>query len=57
MTALRLAPAAPGARLLGFGSVQPERIVSNDELARLMDTNDQWIRERVGIRNRRIADP
>ncbi len=57
MTALRLAPATPGARLLGFGSVQPERVVSNEELAQLIDTDDQWIRERVGIRNRRIADP
>ncbi len=54
---LRLAPAVAGARLLGFGSVQPEKVVSNDDLAATMDTNDQWIRERVGIRRRRVAEP
>ena len=55
MTQLRLAPPVPGARLLGLGSHQPERIVTNDELAQRIDTNDQWIRERVGIQSRRIA--
>lgn len=54
---LHLPPTAPGARLVGLGSMQPERVVTNDELAQRMDTNDQWIRERVGIRTRRIADP
>ena len=33
----------------------PERVVTNDELAKLVDTNDEWIRERTGIRERRIA--
>jgi 3-oxoacyl-[acyl-carrier-protein] synthase-3 len=37
--------------------MQPERVVTNDELAETIDTNDQWIRERVGIQSRRIADP
>ena len=55
MTQLRLAPPVAGARLLGLGSHQPERIVTNDELAQRIDTNDQWIRERVGIQSRRIA--
>jgi len=55
MTELTLAPAVAGARLLGFGSFQPEQIVSNDDLAKTMDTNDAWIRDRVGIRSRRIA--
>ncbi|MGH3568659.1 MAG: beta-ketoacyl-ACP synthase III [Pseudonocardia sp.] len=53
---LRLAPAAPGARLLGMGSWRPEKIVTNDDLARRVDTNDQWIRDRVGIQSRRIAE-
>jgi 3-oxoacyl-[acyl-carrier-protein] synthase III len=53
---LRIAQAAAGARLLGLGSVQPENVVTNDDLAQRMDTNDQWIRDRVGIRSRRIAD-
>ncbi|MGI5129217.1 beta-ketoacyl-ACP synthase III [Pseudonocardia sp. CA-107938] len=55
MTELNLAPTVAGARLLGFGSFQPEQIVSNDDLAKTMDTNDAWIRDRVGIRNRRVA--
>jgi 3-oxoacyl-[acyl-carrier-protein] synthase III len=52
---MKLAPSVPGARLVGLGSVQPEQIVTNDELAQRMDTNDTWIRERVGIVERRIA--
>lgn len=54
MSRLRLTPVAPGARLLGLGSVQPENIVTNDDLAKTIDTNDQWIRERVGIQSRPI---
>jgi 3-oxoacyl-[acyl-carrier-protein] synthase-3 len=53
---LRLIPAAPGARILGWGSSQPDQVVTNDDLAKRVDTNDQWIRERVGIVSRRIAD-
>ena len=56
MTRLQLAPAAPGARILGLGSVQPDNVVTNDDLAQRMDTDDQWIRDRVGIQSRRIAD-
>ena len=56
MTPLRTAQAAAGARLLGLGSTQPENVVTNDDLAQRMDTNDQWIRERVGIQSRRIAE-
>jgi 3-oxoacyl-[acyl-carrier-protein] synthase-3 len=55
-TSLRLAPAAPGARIIGWGSSQPDQVVTNDDLAKRVDTNDQWIRERVGIISRRIAD-
>jgi 3-oxoacyl-[acyl-carrier-protein] synthase-3 len=56
ITSLRLAPAAPGARIIGWGSSQPDQVVTNDDLAKRVDTNDQWIRERVGIVSRRIAD-
>jgi 3-oxoacyl-[acyl-carrier-protein] synthase III len=56
VTPLRTARAAAGARLLGLGSTQPENVVTNDDLAQRMDTNDQWIRERVGIQSRRIAE-
>lgn len=58
MTAtLRPAPATAGARIVGLGSVQPKNVVTNDELAKRVETDDQWIRDRVGIRSRRIADP
>jgi 3-oxoacyl-[acyl-carrier-protein] synthase-3 len=54
-TPLSLAKAAPGARILGWGSSQPEHVVTNHDLAQRVDTNDEWIRERVGIVSRRIA--
>jgi 3-oxoacyl-[acyl-carrier-protein] synthase-3 len=56
VTQLRLAPSVPGARILGLGSAQPENVVTNDDLAQRMDTNDAWIRDRVGIESRRIAE-
>ena len=43
-------------RILGVGSYQPDRVVTNDDLSTIMDTNDQWIRERVGIVERRFAE-
>lgn len=43
--------------LAGVGAYLPERIVSNDELSRSIDTSDAWIRERTGIRQRYIAGP
>jgi 3-oxoacyl-[acyl-carrier-protein] synthase-3 len=41
--------------ITGLGTHVPERILTNDELATLVDTSDEWIRERTGIRERRIA--
>ena len=41
--------------ITGLGSHVPERIVTNDELAQLADTSDEWIRTRTGIRERRFA--
>jgi 3-oxoacyl-[acyl-carrier-protein] synthase-3 len=46
-----------GARILAFGGYQPENVVTNDDLAATMDTNDEWIKSRVGISERRIAGP
>jgi len=43
-------------RIVGTGSYLPPRIVTNDELARRVDTSDAWIRERTGIRQRHIAE-
>jgi len=42
--------------ITGLGCKVPDRIVSNDELAKLVDTSDEWIVERTGIRERRMAD-
>ena len=39
----------------GCGAYLPERILTNDELARLVDTSDEWIQQRTGIKERRIA--
>ncbi len=39
----------------GLGAHVPERVVTNDELAQMVDTSDEWIVERTGIRERRIA--
>ncbi len=44
-------------RIAGTGSYLPERILSNFDLEKLVDTNDQWIRERTGIERRHIAAP
>ncbi len=43
------------ARIAGIGRYVPERIVTNDDLAKTVDTSDEWIRERTGIRERRLA--
>ena len=45
----------PYAHITGWGMSAPERVLTNDELAKVVDTNDAWIRERTGIRERRIA--
>jgi 3-oxoacyl-[acyl-carrier-protein] synthase-3 len=43
--------------ITGLGTYTPDRIVTNDELAELVDTSDEWITERTGIKERRIAAP
>jgi 3-oxoacyl-[acyl-carrier-protein] synthase-3 len=44
-----------GVRFRGWGTAVPERIVTNEELSRTLDTTDEWITERTGIRERRIG--
>ena len=39
-------------RIVGVGSYLPPRVVTNDDLAQLMDTSDEWIQQRSGIRTR-----
>ena len=43
--------------ILGTGSFVPERILSNNDLQKVLDTNDEWIYKRTGIKERRIAAP
>ncbi|WP_370179221.1 3-oxoacyl-[acyl-carrier-protein] synthase III C-terminal domain-containing protein [Rhodococcus wratislaviensis] len=43
--------------ILGLGVYRPERVVTNDEICRQIDSTDEWIRVRSGIRNRRFAGP
>jgi len=45
------------ARIAGTGSFLPDNVVTNDDLAKRVDTSDEWIRERTGIRQRHIAPP
>ena len=42
-------------RLLGTGGYLPDRVLTNEEISRTVDTNDEWIIERTGIKERRIA--
>ena len=49
-------PPGVGVRVAGTGRCLPETVWSNDDLARIVDTSDEWITQRTGIRERRIAD-
>lgn len=44
-----------GTRVAGLGHYRPSRVVTNDDLAEVIDTNDEWIRSRVGIIERRYS--
>ncbi len=44
-------------RFLGTGSAAPDKVLSNFDLEKIVDTTDEWIMTRTGIRERRIADP
>lgn len=46
---------APKSRILGTGAYAPDRVLSNSDLERLVDTSDAWITERTGIKERRVA--
>src|SRR5919107_198308 len=55
MTSIQVPSGAAGTRVLGLGAYRPRRRVTNHELAQVMETNDEWIRTRVGIAERRWA--
>ncbi|MFE9116323.1 beta-ketoacyl-ACP synthase III [Streptomyces sp. NPDC007172] len=46
-----------GSRLVAVGHYQPAKVLTNDDLAELVDTSDEWITSRVGIRTRHVAGP
>jgi 3-oxoacyl-[acyl-carrier-protein] synthase III len=48
-------PNVPNSRILGTGHYVPQRVLSNHDLERMVDTSDAWIIERTGIRERRVA--
>ncbi|MBO4242392.1 MAG: ketoacyl-ACP synthase III [Clostridiales bacterium] len=43
-------------KIIGLGSYLPPKILTNDDLSKIVDTNDEWITERTGIKRRHIAD-
>lgn len=47
----------PVAKISSVGCYAPPHVLTNEDLSRMVDTNDKWIVERTGIRERRIADP
>jgi 3-oxoacyl-[acyl-carrier-protein] synthase III len=46
-----------GSRILSTGHYQPGKVLTNNDIAKLVDTSDEWIQSRVGIRTRHIGDP
>ncbi|RVU28785.1 ketoacyl-ACP synthase III [Streptomyces antnestii] len=46
-----------GSRIAAVGHYQPAKVLTNDDLAAMVDTDDEWIRSRVGIRTRHVAGP
>lgn len=43
-------------KIIGTGSYVPKKIVDNNDLAKIVDTNDEWIRERTGVIRRHIIE-
>ena len=46
-----------GSRVVALGHFQPETVMTNADLEKLVETSDEWIRRRVGIETRHIAGP
>ncbi|MFM9086081.1 MAG: beta-ketoacyl-ACP synthase III [Acidimicrobiia bacterium] len=51
----RVPTGVAGGRIIGWGTALPDKVVTNDDLARTMDTTDEWIVERTGIRRRHVG--
>jgi hypothetical protein len=43
-----------GSKLIGCGSAVPKKVITNEQLSAFVDTSDEWISQRTGIRNRRV---
>lgn len=50
-----LAPQRQGVKMTGIGSYAPETVITNDDLAQLVETSDEWIASRTGIRERHVV--
>ncbi|MHC4775665.1 MAG: 3-oxoacyl-ACP synthase, partial [Planctomycetota bacterium] len=50
-------PGAYGVRIAGVGSAVPEKVLTNADLEKMVDTSDEWIVKRTGIRERRMITP
>ncbi|MGB4186675.1 MAG: 3-oxoacyl-ACP synthase, partial [Limnochordia bacterium] len=46
-----------GVGILGLGKAVPEKVLTNQDLEAMVDTSDEWITTRTGIKQRHIADP
>jgi 3-oxoacyl-[acyl-carrier-protein] synthase III len=57
VTTLNGSLGAPQATILGIGTYRPSRVVPNDELVDAIDSSDEWIQQRSGIKERRFAGP
>jgi 3-oxoacyl-[acyl-carrier-protein] synthase-3 len=57
MTALKASTGAAHSRILGIGTYRPTRVVPNAELVEAIDSSDEWIQQRSGIKERRFAGP
>ena len=42
-------------RIIGTGSALPEEVITNDDMAKIVDTSDEWISSRTGIRQRKLV--
>jgi 3-oxoacyl-[acyl-carrier-protein] synthase-3 len=50
-------PGAYGVRIAGVGSAVPDKVLTNFDLEKMVDTSDEWIVQRTGIRERRVVNP
>ena len=57
MATIEAATGAPHARILGIGAYRPSRVIPNSEVVEAIDSSDEWIQQRSGIKQRRWATP